>query len=540
MKKFIGILLSVITAFSVFGMIGCGDNTDPDNPKTPTIEVDKNKTQIIFNFYNGGHGSDWVTNAAIEWNKTNDKYQIITAPDKEEWYSIKSKLESGTCSYDIIHNTLTEAEYARGYLEDLSDVWNATAKGEDVAIKTKFKNPEAAEAAFGYNGGHFAIPCFDTFSGFVYDHELFRDNKFLIGADGQLIKKSTDKLSAGRDGIEGTVDDGQPVNMAQYELMIGKIKSSGYSTYLWTGKFGYYLDPMFWSIFFDYEGKTNSETFLAASGEYTNRATNEKKTITADNANEIFDMTGYKKTLDFIDDYVCDPTLYNAEGAKYGTSHTDAQKYFVYGNAFDGNGSFSKVAFLYEGNWWEREAIANFNSLAGRGMDDYKYGTRDYRYMIPPALDENAASDEIPLVGFSTEPVCVKKQTDPEKRAAIVDFLRFFYTDAQIKKTMADSNGCLAFNVDLTDEDNAKFTRFTRNVYDLYYSDKTYVVSLKYPSGKFPKFVTTDDKTKADARTSQPVAQMLRGAGITTNGDADKVFADTKTYYAAHKSDLIG
>lgn len=105
---------------------------------------------------------------------------------------------------------------------------------------------------------------------------------------------------------------------------------------------------------------------------------------------------------------------------------------------------------------------------------------------------------------------------------------------------MADSNGCLAFNVDLTDEDNAKFTRFTRNVYDLYYSDKTYVVSLKYPSGKFPKFVTTDDKTKADARTSQPVAQMLRGAGITTNGDADKVFADTKTYYAAHKSDLIG
>lgn len=538
MKKFIGVLLSLVTALSALSLSGCGNNPGGDDP---TIPIDPNKTQIVFNFYNGGHGSEWVTNAAIEWNKTNDKYQIVTAPDKEEWYSIKAKLESGTCSYDIMHNTPLESEYARGYLEDLTDVWNATAKGEDVTISSKFKNPEAAENAFGYNGGHFAIPCFDTFSGFVYDHELFRENLFLIGTDGELIKKSTDKLGAGRDGIEGTIDDGQPVNMTQYVKMVNAIKSSDFMTYLWTGKFGYYLDPMFWSIFFDYEGESNAKTFMRRSGEYTNRSTGAKTVISADNATEIFNMTGYKKTLDFIDDYICDPTLYHADSAKYGTSHTDAQKSFVYGNAFDGAGSYKQVAFLYEGNWWEREARANFNSLENRGMDEYEYGTRDYRFMLPPALDENAVRDSLPLVGFSTEPICVKKQTDPEKRAAIVDFLRFFYSTSQIKKTMSDSNGCMPFNVILDDEEKKSFTRFTLNAYELYYSENSYLVPLKYVTSgyKVPKFVTTD-ANDVDSISAQPVSHMLRGAGITTKGDSDKVFADTVKYYDSHRSNLIG
>ncbi|MFR6640999.1 MAG: hypothetical protein ACLUSP_06465 [Christensenellales bacterium] len=537
MKKFIGVLLSLVTALSALSLSGCGNNPGGDDP---TIPIDPNKTQIVFNFYNGGHGSEWVTNAAIEWNKTNDKYQIVTAPDKEEWYSIKAKLESGTCSYDIMHNTPLESEYARGYLEDLTDVWNATAKGEDVTISSKFKNPEAAENAFGYNGGHFAIPCFDTFSGFVYDHELFRENLFLIGTDGELIKKSTDKLGAGRDGIEGTIDDGQPVNMTQYVKMVNAIKSSDFMTYLWTGKFGYYLDPMFWSIFFDYEGESNARTFMRRSGEYTNRATGANRDF-ADNATEIFNMGGIRKRL------ISSTTISAIRRFTTRTPQSTEQaiptrkKSFVYGNAFDGAGSYKQVAFLYEGNWWEREA----GQTSTRSKIAEWTNTSTVRAIIGlcfrPRWTKTPSATSLPLVGFSTEPICVKKQTDPEKRAAIVDFLRFFYSTSQIKKTMSDSNGCMPFNVILDDEEKKSFTRFTLNAYELYYSENSYLVPLKYVTSgyKVPKFVTTD-ANDVDSISAQPVSHMLRGAGITTKGDSDKVFADTVKYYDSHRSKLIG
>lgn len=534
MKKLLSLLLAFVTAFSVFGLVGCGEE-NPDVPDSPTIEVDENKTQIVFNFYNGGHGSLWATNAAIEWNKTNDKYQVVVAPDKEEWYSLKSKFQSGTCTYDIIHNTPLEEGMANGWLEDLTDLWNSNAKGETATIASKFKNPEQSENWYSYGDAHFAVPLFDTFSGFVYDHEIFREKLWLIGEDGELIKDATDALSAGRDGVTGTYDDGQPTTMAQYFKMINAIKSSGASAYLWTGKFTYYLDPMLWSIAFDYEGYDNSQAIMARSGEYTNPVSGGKVTFTRENAYEIFNAPGFKKSLDFIDDYVCDPTLYNDASAKYGTSHTDAQKTFVYGNAFSGSG-YAQTAFLYEGNWWEREAIANFNSLEKRGETDYAFGTRDYRYMLPPALDENSVSDSIPLVGFSTEPICVKKQTDPAKRAAIVDFLQYLYSDASLKQIMLDSNGLIAYNVNVDGEMKSQMTKFHRNCYELYSNENSYVVSLKYgKKGSWDLYADSEFKSSANDAPSL----MLRGAGITTKGDADDVFTNTLAYYTANPSHLF-
>ena len=99
----------------------------------------------------------------------------------------------------------------------------------------------------------------------------------------------------------------------------------------------------------------------------------------------------------------------------------------------------------------------------------------------------------------------------------------------------------MPFNVILDDEEKKSFTRFTLNAYELYYSENSYLVPLKYVTSgyKVPKFVTTD-ANDVDSISAQPVSHMLRGAGITTKGDSDKVFADTVKYYDSHRSKLIG
>ncbi len=544
MKKLLVVLLSMVMA--VVGLAGCMPSNGPggsdDSGDNLEQIIDKNKTQIVFSVFNGGYGYEWAVKAARSWNETNDKYQVIVSPNKDEWYTFEANLEAGTCQYDIMLNTPEESSYAKGYLENLTGVVDAPAKGESRTIREKMIEQEMWDSAFSYQGEVFTVPIFMGVSGFVYDHEIFKDKCFLIGRNGQLINSPNDSLSPGRDGKEGTWDDGHPKNLQEYNLMLGAIKSS-MSAYLWSGKFSYYLSPLFWSMFYDYAGRNTVENiFFGLDGTYTNPKTQNVIDITPENGYEVYRMAGIYESFKFIDDYLADPTYYHSSSAKYSTSHTDAQKAFVYGNAFNrGLTADGQAAFLYEGNWWENEARANFNSLYNRGFTDYAYGTRDYRMMMPPMLDDNGVYDKVPLNSFGIEAISVKKQSDTNKLDAIKDFVSYLYSNDVLNETAIATGGLIPFDSGITEAHYSRMTKFARTMNEMFRSEDTYF----FTASRYAKTMAGENRKStwyyaANKSTSYPIDFFLRGAGITTTCNARQLYDANYEYYRSNWETILG
>ena len=218
MKKRLMVLLLVpVLALSTLA-VSCKNNT-------------VNQDMILFSVFNGGFGTDWATHAAEEFNKTEEKYKVQIVPNDDEWYAIEAGFESGTAEYDIYLNSIDFIEAnSRGWLEDLTDVYNSRPDGEDsdtVYEKVKDRDKDYVDTVHKYEGKYYTIPFQDGFMGFIYDHDIFLKNGFLIGRNGTPITSREQPLSLGRDGKEDTFDDGHPSNIAEYELMINKIQQTG-------------------------------------------------------------------------------------------------------------------------------------------------------------------------------------------------------------------------------------------------------------------------------------------------------------------------
>ena len=179
-KKTVAILLGGMMMIS--GLTACGGTPTGSNSESSSVDleqvIDKSKKQILFSVFNGGYGYEWAIRHAKAWNATNEEYEVIVSPNKDEWYSIAANLAAGTCQYDIMQNTPATTEYALGYLENLNDILNSPADGETNTLYQKSYVQSRIDSALSYNGECFALPMFDGVSGFVYDHEIFLDKCF--------------------------------------------------------------------------------------------------------------------------------------------------------------------------------------------------------------------------------------------------------------------------------------------------------------------------------------------------------------------------
>ncbi len=530
-KKALALLMATCAATSMLGACGKrGKGID--------------KYTIVFTVFNGGFGSAWADRTANEWNAANAEttgYRIELNPNKDEWYQQQANIEAGTSVDDII---VGGPDYkwgiAKNALEDLSDVWNATPDGEAQTIMEKLKPNEKdfVDKIFkdSQTGKYYGLPLATGLQGFIYDHDIFLQKGYLIadektpGGKSQLISDPTQKLSAGRDKEYGTFDDGHPLNMEEYNLMISAISSTANMyTYLWPGSYDYYLDSLNSTIVGNYDGYDALMGATYLNFTYTNPVTGESIPINQDNGYEVYQMEGRRKWLEFLYDYLCDPNYYHPASAK-STSHTDAQKKFVYGAAYNGSTSDKQVAFLYDGVWWENESRANFESLSSRGNKAYEYGTRNYKMMMMPILDEHQVEQDRYIVSTADDlNVAVKKQTDPKKLECIKDFLVYLYSDKKLLDIDNTANMMVPFQYEATDVERAQMSKFGQNMRDIISSDKVQVVRriiLDVYRQTNLRSAYVDGKSVGYACEA-----MLRGPGITTKGNPTTIFADTYAYY---------
>lgn len=471
-KKVYAVMAGVLGVSSLMG--ACG------KPSTGSdvVTIDPNKTQVYVSAWNGGFGLEWLDEAVSRFNAANDKVQVIVDPNKDIYQSqIAPEIETGisTCDVFITAQPGCSDLGVKGYLEDLSDIWVADVDGNGTTVEGKMIDKDIFKKVYQTEGGTWGLPHSDAMQGFVYDHGIFESKGWLMTeSDGVTLTK-------GKDGKYGTYDDGQPVDIAEWDLMLSKMVADSVYPFLWTGMYASdYLNSMSEALLAQYDGLDNYKVSISYDGVYT-YPDGKQETITPETGYKTIKTPAKKVVMDFMYKYLFQNSNFYHPSAKLNSvSHQDAQNAFVLG--YKNTAANPQSGMLYDGVWWENEARPVFNSLEKRNEKDYAYGTRDYRYMLFPNMDgqRGANGDGTgSVMGISESgTIFLKKQSDVEKRGYAKDFIKYLVSDEVSRLFTTYACGLRPYNYELTEEDKASMTVFAKNAYDVY-SDRENVTVIR-------------------------------------------------------------
>lgn len=471
------------------------------------------KQRITFSVYNGGTGTQWIEDMADIWNKNNDKYHITIRPEKID-YLLTELQTTPTADAYYTANANYYSAVKGGLIEDLSDILTRKMEGDTKTIGEKF---EARPAWYkdwkkiGTNDGKgmYLLPYADMFNGISFDYDLFRDRGWLIPADGNdeqvladltaqgiqynlsptanvpeiLCNGYTGELAhfyydvneqimcAGKDGLYGTYDDGQPTTEAEWNTMLAKISADA-KVFLWSGMYDAYVNMTFEAVMAQYSGLDAFNAWITfdSNGKEVTMTDGTKKVITIDNGYEVYGLDGYKRAFEFMNKYF-NNSLYNHPKCKSNITHLEAQNLYLLG--FYEQADNPLTAMLLDGAWWENEARAMFEALAESGETDRGYGKRDYRYMLLPKLDGqkgiDGAGNGSVLTIQNSGTVMVPKMADKEKLSAVKDFIAYTMSDANLRKFTVQTGVVNPYYYELTAEDRDNMTPLANATWDIYH-----------------------------------------------------------------------
>lgn len=500
MKKIqkIGALVMALTAVVSTG--ACGSLSGEVE-----FEIDENKTQIYIAGYNSGTGNEWLDELAKRWNAQNDKYEVIPVEERISMGTMVQMISGGLGTYDCYY--MGEVGFKQniydGSLEDLSDICarevdgagNGTI-GDKIGLRDGYFEKVWKPIASKDGEGIYMLPYCDSFGGFLYDHDTFLEMGFMkyateadataLAAQGVAyetvgnrlklteytgsyeffnLQAGDDILSAGKDGVYGSYDDGQPQTVAEWEALIAKINSQGMKPFLYAGLSTDYVGMISEAVHAYWAGIEEFETYYDFDGTITIDGV--KQTVTPDTGYLVYGSDGFKKGLQFIYDYVWNSANRHSL-TNQSLSHTDTQSQYLLGYKF----TTDKPAMLVEGTWWENEAYANFLSTTlindGRG-----WGQRDYRYMLLPKMDGaygldgqgNGSVFSVLNSGAFVVPKAKSDEKSQAKLAALKDFLAYTLTDENLAFFTECTGIINAYDYEIPDNVYQKLTPFSKTVY---------------------------------------------------------------------------
>lgn len=504
MKKLKFALGVALAALMTFSAVGCGKVVDGGVPE--------GRTEIKISLFAGGFGTVWLEDMIKDVNASQDKYWYVKIPDnKLSGEEISENVMNGIVEADIYFaEPSVDRLIAAGKLMDLTDVYGYTPEGESKTIREKAHNYENYRQYLGDANGIYAMPYVQGIMSAVYDHDLFEIMGWL------RVDESTENgLTKGTDGIEGTYDDGLPETYEQFKTMVNTIRKSAIP-FIYGSFLGF--DPYTYSgeaIWAQYEGLENYSLSYTLNGTYRSPSNpNRTVSLTPETGYKMYSenaMEGYYKAMDFI------MNVYDAKNNKYdadGMSHTDAQGTFVVSHNMT-----KPIAMLIDGIWWENEARRAFAEDAVHSGDEYAYGKRDFRMMPMPAMPGQAQSSNGKHFFWGREPLSAfaLKQTDETKEQGIVEFLRAFASDKNLRNFTRVSGNKMDYEYTLTETEESELTPFSKNVFEIMSDPNTVIVQsfwleLQEPYSRMPerwKNVTVDGKTYTEPNEAYNKAGSL-------------------------------
>lgn len=493
---------TALAATTLGSMVACG----PQVVQSSNVE---GKTKIYISLSSGGHGTDYFDKLIEDFMAKNPEYDkeyyIDYVFENKHKTLVEEELKKSPGEkqmYIMNQNAIVSLAY-QGLLEDVSDVATMKVDSHDKTIAEKmYRYDEWKDIYSVYGEGLYALPYADSIMGFVYDHQMFLDNKWynFAGAgdktaltqQGITYREDGDKLyfvsstsatnykendrilSAGKDGKYGTYDDGQPITEAEFDALVKKISLTT-KTFISSGQIGSYAMFAVAAIFAQYAGIDNFESYFTydSNGRPISFTDGTEEPLTLENGYKSTSMTDLYKAYEWLEKYFdtreSSKIAYNHRAVSDSTvNHTDTQSLFLTG--YMNTTSNPQSAMLLEGAWWEYEARRTFQELgkldASRG-----YGAREYRYMLLPNLDGQKNTKSV-MATCECGSMFLPKDSNKERLAVTKAFLAYMASDEAVK-TFTTITGCpMPYDVEFTAQEQAKLTPFTRNMMELYYDSE--------------------------------------------------------------------
>ena len=451
-KKMFSVILCIVLGLSS-GLLGCGVVSTVNN------QIDKTRTQIYVGVYDAGVGTEFIESAK---QKFEQKYKdesfepgkkgVEVRIDSQRQYAgstLGSIIKSNTNEIFFTESVDYYSLLAQNALVDISDIVTEklTDFGETRSIEDKMYDEHKSYFKSAASGNkYYAVPFYESYTGIIYDKELFNDNYFYIGADGKsyvnaegmTLEGENVGLSAGPDNdISTTFDNGIAATYDEFFTLCDHIADCGVIPFIWSGQFQYYANWVGTNLWADYEGKKNMSANFQVKGKVDDlvQSVNGDGTLTfmpeteikEDNYYLLGRQAGRYYAVDFLRRVVRSGHYDSTYCFSPSTSQSSAQQEFLYSNR-----SMSKtpIAMMFEGSWWENEATPTFNlmsqTLKNSGKKDRQFGFMPFPKATPEKADQKQKQT---LLAVGEAAAFISANTKPEKLELVKLFLQFCRTD---------------------------------------------------------------------------------------------------------------
>ncbi len=547
-------LIALLCMVMVFSMTGCAE-LGVEAPQVDNVQVDTTKAQLYVANYNGGFGTDWLSNAAkrfeekykdVEFLPGTKGVQVLISNSKTSADTWLSTADSSINEVFFTENFIYGDFISQNACLDITDVVT-----DDLAASTVLQSvtgstvdmgdtgtvadklTEDQKAYYEVDGKYYALPHYLGTMGIVYDIDLFEDEKLYLAADKNngnngFIIRNDDVRSNGPDGVAGTGDDGLPATFDEFYALCAYMKEKSIVPLTWS--VSAYMPKLLDAVYAQnagYEEYMLNYTFSGTSNTLLddNLQPMGSVEITPENGYMLARQEGLYASLDFMYNIIT-KQLY---GAQYcfssAMTHLEMQEEFLK-SRFNAK---PDIAMLVEGNWWENEANAVWAEM--KNTPGASKSERNIGFMPMPFLNESLVGTKRTLVDANYSAAFIKAGIAEEKIPLAKLFLQFTSTEAELQHFTTTVGQPRNFIYDLTDEQYNSLSTFQKTVWDLKYeADVIYPYSdsplySAYPSSlKYTRFYTS---SYLGISYAQPYQDFYKAASSGL---------DAKAYWLGHIS----
>ena len=476
-----------------------------------------NMTQLSIHYYNGGLGSDWINESiadfeemfkdtSFEAGKTGVKILLTADKSMDE---LATSISTGADKADILYTSesgVVELLNTEGILYDTTEmvtekVYNADGEVTLNAAGDGFEIVEDGESMYdrmhpyyqeAYNlaGTQWAtndgdisfslLPYEDTVAGIILDYDLYEElyNKYYNA--GQIGEMTGYKYEGDSVAMPGTWDEFFDLLSAMRTIDAGRYSGFMYSV-------DYYTPSIESAVIADVDGTDEGvadptqysgyRMYTTYTGTYDFGGELGVQTITPDNAYLLTQTDGYRQMVEVavrLFEHGSNGSENYDNGVMNNPTYSTAQANFVMSKI---STTAPRILAIMEGDWFENEARATFNSMGVTNAEN-AYGKRRFRLMpVPHATAEEVADGKTYKVGgFSSGyPIILNAKTlegNEAKEKVTKLWIQFTHSDSQMNVFTKWSGSVRPYLYDVTEDTESQMTPFAKSILELQLEDR--------------------------------------------------------------------
>lgn len=180
MKKFISLLLTMVSVFSAFALTACSCS-----------DKDSGENVIQINYWKAGLGDEFFKSIVEEFKKDYPEYGV-EVNYKEDFSDFGTKIQLGAKynHVDLYFGTIPDPSYNIDYLEPLNSVLDEVNAGETKKVGEKIDSYLLDNAKY-WDDKYYSLPYGGGICGIVYNNKLMQD---VLTENSIKIPNTTDEL----------------------------------------------------------------------------------------------------------------------------------------------------------------------------------------------------------------------------------------------------------------------------------------------------------------------------------------------------------